>query len=341
MTAGSTPKVGLLLSGEGMPLADLVAIGVSAEDAGFDSVWHVEIQREPFVPLTAIAARTKRIRLGTGVAIWARSPILASLVAANLDEFSGGRFLYGLGTGPPEWNRRFHGMSYERPVQRMREYVEVMRGTWRAAANGSTFDYEGELYRIEGYHRSLRQERELIPIVLAAVQWRMCELVGEIADGVLFNVLSTPRYVREYALPRMERGAARLGRGVGEVERAAAIAAAVDSDVRQARRWARHTIAFYSVIPYFDVMFDLHGFQREAAAIRAAAARGDPRGMISSVSEEMIDTFSIAGTPDQCREQLRSWSDLDVAVLFPPTFQLGDDEIVANHRALIETFAAA
>ena len=340
MTRRPAPKVGLLLSGEGMPLSDLVELGVVAEDAGFDSVWHVEIQREPIVPLTTIAARTRRIRLGTGVAIWARSPILASLVAANLDELSGGRFLYGLGTGPPDWNRRFHGMSYEQPVQRIREYVEVMRGAWKAAHDGSTFDYEGELYRIERYERSLRQERERIPIVLAAVQRRMCELVGEIADGVLFNVLSTPRYVREFALPHMERGAARARRSARAVERAAAITAAVDSEPGQARRWARHHIAYYSVIPYFDVMFELHSFEREAAAIRAAAARGDTAGMISAVSEEMIDTFAIAGTPDQCRAQLREWSAVDIAVLFPPTFQLSDDEVVANHRTLLETFAA-
>jgi alkanesulfonate monooxygenase SsuD/methylene tetrahydromethanopterin reductase-like flavin-dependent oxidoreductase (luciferase family) len=168
----------------------------------------------------------------------------------------------------------------------------------------------------------------------------MCELAGEVADGVLFNVLSTPRYVLEYALPFMERGAARAGRSVGDVERAAAITAAVDADRQQARRWARHHIAFYSVIPYFDVMFRLHGFEREATAIRDAAGRGDAAGMIAAVSEEMVDTFAIAGTPDQCREQLSAWGVLDVAVLFPPTFQLSDEEIVTNHTALLETFAA-
>ena len=334
------PKVGLLFAGEGVSLADVVEFGVAAEDAGLDSVWHVEIQREPFVPLTAIAARTSRIRLGTGVAIWARSPVLASLVAANLDELSGGRFLYGLGTGPPDWNRRFHGIGYERPVRRIREYVEVMRGAWVAAHTGSTFDYEGEMYRVEGYRRSLRQERQRIPIVLAAVQGRMCQLAGEIADGVLFNVLSTPRYVREFALPHLERGATRVGRKSSAVERAAAITAAVDADPAQARRWARHQIAYYSVIPYFDVMFELHGFQREAVAIRTAAARDDPTGMIAAVSEEMVDTFAISGTPDQCRRQLTAWNDLDLAVLFPPTFQLHPDEILANHHALIETLAA-
>ena len=213
-----------------------------------------------------------------------------------------------------------------------------MRGG--AAHDGSTFDYEGELYRVERYERSLRQQRERIPVFLAAVQSRMCALAGEVADGVLFNVLSTPRYVREYALPHIERGAGRGGRRAGEVELAAAITTAVDSDEQLARRWARHHIAYYSVIPYFDVMFELHGFEREAAAIRDAATRGDPAAMIEAVSEEMIDTFAIAGTPDRCREQLRDWSDLDLAVLFPPTFQLSDEEIVSNHRALLETFAA-
>src|SRR2546429_466340 len=226
-----------------MSLEEEIELGVSVEDAGLDSVWHVEIQREPVVPLTAIAARTKRIRLGTGVVIWARSPVLASLVAANLDELSDGRFLYGLGTGPPDWNRRLHGMSYERPARRIREYVDVMRGAWKAAYGGSTFDYEGELYRVEGYQRSLRQERERIPIVLAAVQARMCELVGEIADGVLFNVLSTPRYVREFALPHLERGAARAGRNAREVERAAAITAAGHDDRPEARPWGGEHVA--------------------------------------------------------------------------------------------------
>jgi alkanesulfonate monooxygenase SsuD/methylene tetrahydromethanopterin reductase-like flavin-dependent oxidoreductase (luciferase family) len=180
-----------------------------------------------------------------------------------------------------------------------------------------------------------------VPIFLAAVQSGMCALAGELADGVLFNVLSTPRYFREYALPHVERGAARAGRRAADVERAAAITAAVSDDRAEARRWARHHIAFYSVIAYFDVMFELHRFQREAAAIRAGAAAGDPAAMIEAVSDEMIDTFALAGTPDDVRAQLERWDDLDVAVLFPPTFQLEPAEIVENHRALLATFAGS
>ena len=330
-------RIGLLLA-EGLPFDETVAVGVAAEDAGFASVWHVEIQREPFVPLAAIAARTSRIRVGSGVAIWARSPVLAALTAANLDELSNGRFVYGLGTGPPDWNRRFHGMGYERPVRRIREYVDIVRGVW-TAHDGASFDYEGELYRVEGFSRAIGQRRERIPVFLAGVRKGMLELAGEVADGVLCNVFTTGPYLEQFALPHLERGLARGGRSRSSLEVAGVVTAAVNSDRATARRWARHHLAFYGVIPYFDTMFTIHGFEREAAAIRAAAATGYTAGMIAAVSEEMIDVFSIAGTPDEARARLAGWSALDQPVLFPPAFALGADEIAANQRALIETFA--
>lgn len=331
-------RVGLML-GEGLPFRDIVEFGVAAEAAGLDSVWHTEIQREPFVTLAAIAARTSRIRVGTGVAIWARSPVLAALAAANLDELSDGRFIYGLGTGPKEWNRRFHGMSYDRPVQRIREYVDVVRGVW-TAHDGASFDYEGELYRVEGFSRTLSQRRERIPVFLAAVQEGMLGLAGEVADGVLCNVFTTGAYLRGHALPHLERGLERGGRTRSDLELGAIVTTAVDADRATARRWARHHLAFYGVIPYFDTMFRIHGFEREAAALRAAAAAGDTAGQIAAVSEAMIDVFAVAGTPDEARRRLRDWSELDLAVLFPPAFGLGVDEIAANHRTILETFAA-
>lgn len=333
------PEIGILLSGEGMSLADVVDFGVAAEDAGLDSVWHVEIFREPIVPLAAIAARTSRIRLGTGVRIWARSPILASLAGSNMAELSNGRFVYGLGTGPPDWNRRFHGMSYERPVERIREYVQVMRGAWTAAHDGTTLDHHGEHYQIEGYANPISDVQARVPIFLAAVRERMCQLAGEVGDGILFNFFTTPKYLSDFALPNVERGAARSGRRADEIELASIVTTAVSNDASQARQWARYHLAFYSVLPYFDVMFELHGFETETAAIRNAASRDDGAAMIAAVTEEMIDTFAIAGSPEQVRKQVEDWSDLDLLVLTPPTFNLSDEEIAANHRTILETFS--
>ena len=98
-------KVGIGFTGEGLSIDRIVDFGVAAESAGLDSVWHVENQREPWVPLSVIAARTKRIRIATGFALWARSPQLAELAAVDLDELSDGRFLSGLEPPPASGTR--------------------------------------------------------------------------------------------------------------------------------------------------------------------------------------------------------------------------------------------
>src|SRR5262249_3943581 len=154
-----------------------------------DSVWHVENQREPWVPLSVIAAQTQSIRIATGLALWARSPQLAELAAVDLDELSQGRFLFGIGAAPQQGNEDWHGISSDNAVQRMREYVEIIRLMW-TAHSGRTISYDGAKFTIRDYQRAMPPYRERIPIWLGAVQRRMCSLCGEISDGVLLNVLT-------------------------------------------------------------------------------------------------------------------------------------------------------
>jgi probable F420-dependent oxidoreductase len=334
------PRVGVVLSGEGMPIAELVDYAVGLEGAGFDSVWHEEIFRDPFVPLAAIAARTSRVRIGTAVSTWVRTPVSAALISANLDELSGGRYIHGVGTGPPAWNEQFHGIPYHRPVARMREYVDAIRAAW-AGHSGRVVDYHGEHYSIAGYSRPIVQSREHIPLYLAAVRRNMLQLAGSIADGVIFNVLTTPAYYREYALPHLAEGARAAGRRFDDVHKAALVCVAVDTDEAQARRWARHQIAFFAQIPYFEVILGAHGLWEPAAAIRQSALTGDVGAMVDAVTEEMVDKLTVAGTPDRCRERLQDWSDLDTALLLAPSYHLSDEEISANYQAIAAAFATA
>jgi alkanesulfonate monooxygenase SsuD/methylene tetrahydromethanopterin reductase-like flavin-dependent oxidoreductase (luciferase family) len=261
------------------------------------------------------------------------------MMSASLSELAGGRFVLGLGTGPKEWNERFFGMTYDQPVARMREYVDVVRGAWRAHS-GASFDYTGSFYTVEGFRRSIAQRQERIPIYLGTVQERMLRLAGAIADGVLFNVFSTPKYVAEYALPILMDGAREAGRSAEDIELAAVVTTAVSEDAAQARDWARRHLAFYSIIPYFDVMFRLHGFEREVAAAREAAGRDDVPAMLRAITDEMVETFAIAGTMDHCRSRLADFENVQLVALFSPSFQLGADEIAANHEAILECFAA-
>ena len=153
-----SPRVGVVLSGEGMPIRELVDYAVGLEDAGFDSVWHEEIFRDPFVPLAAIGARTSRLKLGTAVSTWVRTPVSSALISANLDELSDGRYIHGVGTGPPAWNEQFHGIPYHQPVDRMREYVGAIRTAW-SGHSGRIVHYEGEHYSIDSYSRPIGQAR--------------------------------------------------------------------------------------------------------------------------------------------------------------------------------------
>lgn len=339
-SAGESIRVGLEMNGEGISIEDVIGFGVQAEAAGFDSVWHIENQRDPFVPLSVIGSQTERIRIGTALAIWARSPVLAELIAANLDELTDRRFVLGLGTAPQAWNENWHGISYERPAERMREYVEIIRLMW-TAHSGRTVSYEGSRFRIVDYQRAMKPVRDRIPIYLGAVRQNMVRLAGSVADGVLFNLLTTPRYLREYALDYLARGAAEAGRAVEELEVGTLIVTAVSEDRSEARRRARHQIAYYTQIPYFDVMLGLHGFQRETQTLRAAAARGDENAMIDAVTDEMVDAFALAGTPDDCRRKLADFDGLvRLALVFSPAFRLDGDEIRENHRMILETFGA-
>ena len=151
----------------------------------------------------------------------------------------------------------------------------------------------------------------------------MIALAGGVADGVLFNVFTTPRYVTEYAQPILAEAAAAAGRSLADVEIGAVVTTAVSEDGAQAREWARRHLAFYAVIPYFDVMFRLHGFEAEAAAARAAAERDDVPGMLAAVTDAMVEAFAIAGTPDHCRARLATFTNMQFLALFPPSFQLG------------------
>jgi probable F420-dependent oxidoreductase len=334
-------KLGVLLSGEGLPLEQLLAYGTSLEDAGFDSVWCLENQREPFVPLAALAGRTERVRLGTAIALWARSPVVSAMTAANLDELANGRFVYGLGAGSAFTNEAYHGIDYTRPVERMREYVDVVRAVWRAHS-GATVRYEGKRFTLEGFARSIPQPREQIPLYLAAVQERMLNLAGQVADGIIFNICTTPLYFDEFAFRHVRRGATAAGRSFDQLERAGLVCCAVNTDAGLAREWARRQISWYGPIPYIRRLLKAHGFEREASALRAAADSADEQAAVEAVNDEMVDTLAAAGTADQVRKRLERWDGyLDTAVLYPASHLLSADEVIANHEAIRETFAAA
>jgi alkanesulfonate monooxygenase SsuD/methylene tetrahydromethanopterin reductase-like flavin-dependent oxidoreductase (luciferase family) len=333
---GVTPSLGLSIPEE-MDAREGVDLAVSLETAGFSTAWFTEIERDPFVRCAATIARTDRLRVGTGIAQWTRSPVTAAMTAAELHELSAARFTFGIGTGNAFVNESFHGIPFTRPARRMAEYVKVMQGVWDARRD--PFEFEGEYFSVRSFTQPYFRDRP--PLILAAVGAAMLRLAARRADGVMLNPSTNPWYVRTHVVAELEAGAAQSGRSLRGLERSVCLRCSVDADRATARERARHGIAEYGRYPVHQAQYALYGFGREAEEIDAAFAREDAAAAIGAVSDEMVDTLGLAGTPDEVRRGLADWDDLiDSISLISPTFELTGDEVSANCAAIVATFGA-
>ncbi len=333
-------KWGLVFSGENLSLDECLAYALDAADAGVDSLWTTELGRDAFTPLAAMVSVAPGVRYGTAVATFARPPMLAETAAQTMAELTNQNFILGLGTAPPAWNADWHGLEVTQPVARMRDYIACIRTMWTGSLNDPV-DYDGKIIRVRGYHRFIPAPFPEVPIYLAAVQPNMLQLCGEVANGLIANTLNTPQYFKEIARPNVQRGLARAGRDEEAFEYTTLKICAVDSDAAAARRLARHAIAFYATLPYFDIVLDPLGFGDAKEKIRGAFAAADVETMIDSVTDDMVETLALAGTPDDVRRQARAFEGLvDTLLLYSPTFSVLPEQTKANHAAIINAFSA-
>src|SRR5688572_4066144 len=197
-------------------LADVPARALALEAAGYDGGISAEIASDPFLPLALAAEHTQRLELITSIAVaFARNPMLLANIGHDLNAYSKGRFILGLGSQiRPHIQKRF-SMPWSKPAARMREFILAMRAVWDCWYNGKPLDFRGEFYT----HTLMTpmfvpaNTRHGAPrVFLAAVGPRMTEVAGEVADGMIAHAFTTERYVREVTLPALERGLARAGK---------------------------------------------------------------------------------------------------------------------------------
>lgn len=322
-------------------IAEMVDVTRQAETAGFELAWSWEFfNKNAFVRLAAMAAATTRIGLGTGIAYaFGRSPLLTASAAADLDELSGGRLTLGLGTGTKRMNEEWYGLPFERPAPKAAELCRLLRHVWASAEGPMRF--EGRFYKlaVPQYGRP-GQVRPTIPIYLAGVNPTMVRTAAEAADGLVGHPIYPRGYIRDHVRPTVEEGLRRTGRPRDAFTLASCVIVSVGHDQEQARQEARQQVAFYSTVRTYDLLLDSAGFGREKEAIRAAFKRVDVDAMAAAVSDEMLQATAVAGTPDECREQLAAYDDLiDLPMLYPPTFGISPERILENHRLIVETFS--
>ncbi|MBV8120882.1 MAG: LLM class flavin-dependent oxidoreductase [Alphaproteobacteria bacterium] len=338
MPGTQPPKWGVIYNADALNLNEMLHFSSLADDAGADSIWTAEGWRDAFVPLAAMAGVAKRVRVGTAIAQMARPPVLTALSALSMAEYSGGRFILGVGTAPRDWNKNWHGFDVPRPVARIREYVECIRTVW-AASSTAPANYAGEYYKIHNYVPFLTPVATEAPIYLAGVNPRMIELAGACADGLILGPLNSVAYLKDTVHPSIKRGLDKGSRKTCEL--CLPRICAVSSDAAQARALARHAIAFYSLLPYYDIVLNPLAFAAPAQAIREAFARGDVPAMLDAVTDEMVAALAFAGTRDDIRNQAREFDGLiDTIILYSPYFGVGAEETRANHAQMLQIWGS-
>ena len=323
MSSALPLPVGFAIGHPGIGLRTGVSLAVQADEAGLHAVGSGDGFIESFSMLGAIANATSRIRVMTTIATWTRTPVTTATGAAVLDELSGGRFALGLGTMPKEWSEGWHDVSYARPVERMRDFIGAVRACW-AASPEAPLTREGTHYRIRGYTPLGIRPTRKIPIYLGTTRMGMTELAGEIADGVVINHLNSVTWLRDLALPALERGLERSGRDHSAVDVGMAKYTAIAASEAEAFDLIRPTLAFYFPVPYFADLLRHLGHDEALAAGQAAMARGDIAGAIGCVTDEIVDTVAVCGTPEQVRAKLAryvglaDWVELMAPLGHPP-----------------------
>jgi probable F420-dependent oxidoreductase len=316
-------------------LTSVPSAAAAIEAAGYDGVFSFEGQHDPFFPLLLAAEHTERVQLTTAVAIaFARNPMTLAQTAYDLQLASHGRFRLGLGTQiKPHIEKRF-SMPWSQPVDRMRELVLAIRAIWDRWHTGAPLEFRGDFYRhtlMTPFFDPGPNPYGLPSIFLAGVGPRMTEMAGEVADGFIVHPFGTEQSLRELTIPALERGAVRGGRKLVDVEVAfplMAVVADTDEQLERGREAMRPRLAFYGSTPAYKVILDVHGWGDLQPELNRLSKTGDWATMSSLITDEMVDAFSVQGTPDETGPKVRArYGDLVQRISFDTSAQLDQDRV--------------
>lgn len=292
--------------GLGLTLAldGIVQQAQDAEAAGYDGLWSAETSHDPFFPLLLAAEHTERIQLGTGIAVaFARNPMITANIGYDLQVYSKGRFLLGLGSQiKPHITKRF-SMPWSSPAARMREFILAMRAIWESWETGEKLDFRGDFYThtlMTPFFNPGPNPYGPPKVLLAAVGEKMTEVVGETCDGMLCHGFTTERYLKEVTLPALDRGLAKSGRSRADLELslpAFVVTGANEEEMAASARGVRQQIAFYGSTPAYRPVLALHGWGDLQDELNALSKQGKWAEMGELIDDEVLHAFAVVAEP--------------------------------------------
>jgi F420-dependent oxidoreductase-like protein len=319
---------------------DVAGLAVEAERAGFDSVWVSETWgSDATVLLAGIAARTERIGIGAAILqLPARTPAATAMAAITLDHLSGGRLRLGLGVSGPQVAEGWHGMPFDHPIERTREYVGIVRSVLR---RDEPVTSDGPHYPLplpggsgKALKANVRPLRADVPVLLAAMGPRNVALAAEIADGWI-PFLFSPERVDVFA-PALAEGSARRDEAFTPLDVAPMVPVAIGPDLAECRDRLRPLIAFYvgamgsRDANFYKDLVTAYGFGEVAERVQDAFLDGRRTEAAGHVTDAMIDELCLVGPAERVRDRIGAWGSAGVTTL------LARAEDVATIRALGE-----
>ena len=312
------------------------------EQAGVHGLFAVQVYGPPFVTLAAAAGVTQRVRLASGIALaFARSPFETAMAALDMDRVSGGRFTLGLGTSVRSWSEGLFGMPYGKPLEHMREVVEIVRLVMQKAHTGELTHYEGK------YHRHDWSElqpppppvRTDLPIWVAGLRGPLISLAAEIADGVMGHPIWSVQWATTKMTDALKKGLQRAGKQRSDVEFNLWPWVAISNDKKEAINDGRATVAFYAGVEQYEEYFAAHGFRAEAKRLQEGVKRGDYTGVAHLVPDEMVEAFIACGTVDEVRKKVAPmWEAADSLCPVPPPYGLPAEKVIGYFGGIASAF---
>ena len=292
--------------------SEVAGLAVRAQRLGFAGAWAGETDHDALLAAALAAQAAPDIEVGTRVAIaFARSPMSLAICGNDLQMLSRGKFILGLGSQVRAHIEGRYGVSWDRPVARMRELIAALRAIWTAWADGTPLDFRGEFFSLTRMNPGFRPRPHPYgqPLIgLAAMGPQMLRVAAETADVLLVHSFMSERYLRQVMLPSFRSAAAGAGRDPAGLQVSLRVLLATGEDEEQrsaATREVRQQIAFYASTPAYARVLEAHGWADLQPELASLASQQRWTEMGDLVDDEMLRTFAVTGDPAEVGTEVR------------------------------------
>ncbi|MFP4625074.1 MAG: TIGR03617 family F420-dependent LLM class oxidoreductase [Natronomonas sp.] len=287
---------------------ETIDAATTAEDLGFDAVWTAETAHDPFLPHPLIAEHTDEIDMGTQIATsFTRSPMVLAYTSWDIQRYSDGRFILGLGTQVKGHNERRFSVDFEweQPGPRLREEVRAIKHIFDVfQGDEEDLDFDGEFYQFSLMTDTFRPEpieSDAPPIYVAGVNEYNIRTAGAVADGLCMHPFNTPKYTDEVIAPLVEDAASEAGRSLNDVDLVAGpfvITGTTDEEWERTKAEAKQRIAFYGSTRTYHDVFENHGFDDIGMKLHELSKEGKWQEMAALIDDDVLDAFAIRADPE-------------------------------------------